>query len=131
MAQKRNQVMLIDTNVFVDYLRGHEPARKFFSSLSHYGEVAFSAITETEIMTGSANDDVAVREKTLNFLRQWTKLSLGNPVASFAGDLRREHGLAVPDAIIAATARAHNAELITRNLKDFQRVPELRVRAPY
>ena len=123
--------MLIDTNIFVDYLRGYAPAQRFFDLLDPDDEVVFSAITETEILAGSANNDDKIREKTMLLLKQWTKLSLNNPAAMFAGDLRREYGLAIPDAIIAAMSRAYNAELITRNVKDFQHVPDLRVRAPY
>lgn len=123
--------MLIDTNIFVDFLRNHPPAVKFFTLIADKDDVIFSAITETELLSGSANADPKARETLIHLLRKWTKISLGNPVAAFAGDLRREHNLQIPDAIIAATARAHNAELITRNLKDFKAVPDLRVRAPY
>ncbi len=124
-------MMLIDTNIFIDHLRGHQPATKFLESLVGRNDILFSAITETELIAGKINSDPKKREMVLHLLHQWCKVSLGNPVAAFAGDLQREHGLETPDAIIAATARSTGAELITRNLKDFHRVPELRVRAPY
>ena len=124
-------MMIIDTDIFIDHLRDYAPATQFLRSLQNRDDVLFSAITETELIAGKENDDSVRRQELLHLLKQWTKLSLNNPVAMFAGDLRRECGISIPDAIIAATARAHNAELITRNVKDFKRVPELRVRSPY
>jgi hypothetical protein len=123
--------MLIDSDIFIDHLRKHEPATRFLESLKGRSDVCFSAVTETELFAGTENEDPQRHEQLRHLLLRWTKLSLGNPVAAFAGDIRREHGLAFADAIIAATARAHNAELITRNTKDYRRVPELRIRAPY
>jgi hypothetical protein len=122
---------VIDSDVFIDYFRGYPPAIRFLGKLKGRADVLYTAVTESEIISGAENTDDRRREIVLGFLRQWTKVSFGNPVAAFAGDLRREHGLSIPDAIIAATAQAHDAELVTRNVNDFKRVPELRVRVPY
>ncbi len=47
----------------------------------------------------------------------------GRPdVAEGAGRIRRETGLRLPDALIAATAIAHDLQLATRNGRDFERV---------
>jgi len=43
----------------------------------------------------------------------------------------RSHGLTIPDALIAATAIANRALLLTRNVRHFSFIPRLRVRAPY
>jgi hypothetical protein len=131
MEKEAKAMMLIDTNIFIDHLRGHQPATKFLAQLVGRDDVLFSAITETELTAGAINNDHKKREMVLHLLHQWTKVSLGNPVAAFAGDIQRQYGLETPDAIIAATARSTGAELLTRNIKDFQRVPELRVRTPY
>ncbi len=131
MAEEASIMMLIDTNVFIDHLRGHSPATKFLEALVGRNDVLFSAITETELLAGKVNADTKKREMTLQLLHQWTKVSLGNPVAAFAGDIKREFGLDTPDAIIAATARSVGAELLTKNWKDFQKVKELKVRSPY
>ena len=122
---------LVDTNVFVDHLRGHPPAVAFFHGLRGTGDGAFSYLCEAELLAGEANADPRVRSALLRFLHQWTKVEVSNPIALRAGDIVRNHGLAVPDAIIAATALRHGAELITRDAKDFRRVKGLRVRVPY
>jgi predicted nucleic acid-binding protein len=46
-------------------------------------------------------------------------------VANEAGRIRRETGLKLPDALIAATALLQGAALVTANANDFRRVPGL------
>jgi predicted nucleic acid-binding protein len=121
----------VDTNVFVDHLRGHPPAVAFFRGLRGSDDVAFSSLCEAELIAGRANEDPKVRSALLRFLHQWTKVDVSNQISLRAGDIVRELGLVVPDAIIAATALGHKAELITRNAKDFRRIKGLRVRVPY
>ena len=122
---------LLDTNVFVDHLRGHPRAVAFFQRLGEAEDVAFSSLSEAELLAGEANADPAARNTLLRFLRRWTKIPVSNPVAVAAGDLVRTHRLDVPDALVAATALHHKAELITRNVKHFRRIKGLRVRVPY
>ena len=122
---------LLDTNVFVDHLRGYPPAVAFFERLRDAQDVAFSSLSEAELLAGKANADPRVRAALLRFLQRWTKVDVSNPIAVLAGDIVRDHGLDVPDAIIAATAVQHKAELVTKNTKDFRRIKGLRLRDPY
>ena len=124
-------MLLIDTNVFVDFLRNYPPAVDFFDGIALRDDILFSAVTEAELLAGKANDDTEKREKLLHLLYRWTKAPVANPLAREAGDISRQYGLEVPDAMIAATALSHDAELMTRNVKDFRRIPQIRVRAPY
>jgi predicted nucleic acid-binding protein len=41
------------------------------------------------------------------------------------------YGLTIPDGLIAATAIAYRAALLTRNARHFSYIPRLRVRVPY
>lgn len=123
--------MLLDTNIFIDYLRGFPPALSFFKSIQSRDDVCFSTITEAELLAGAANNDASVREKLLHFIHSYEDVPLNHSVAVLAGDLKRSLGLALPDALIAATALEWNAELITRNAADFKKVPDLRVKVPY
>ena len=52
-------------------------------------------------------------------------VSVDVQVADEAARIRRETGLKLPDALIAATALLHNTTLFTANGKDFQKVPSL------
>jgi toxin FitB len=62
-------------------------------------------------------------------LAPFRELDVDRAIAERAGRLRREHGVRIADALIAATALVHGLVLVTRNLRDFEPVPALRVRS--
>ena len=121
----------IDTDIFVDHLRNFKPALDFFESLQKKEGVFFSAITEAELIAGSENNNPEKKEVLLCFLLCWNKIEVNNPIAVLAGDLKRKYNIILPDAIIAATALHHDLELLTRNIKDFKKIKDLVVKAPY
>lgn len=131
MGEASGEMILIDTNVFIDHLRNHTPAVNLFESLSEREDVLFSAITETELLAGRENDNPSKRETLLHFLARWGKVTVDNPLAALAGDLAREYHMQVPDALIAASAISYDAELWTRNIKDFKGIRRLRIKSPY
>ena len=93
--------------------------------------ILFSAITETELIAGKSCTDSSVRTSLLNMLNSLTKIEVNNLIALKAGDLCRMHNMDLPDSIIAATALLNKAELLTRNVKDFEKIEGLEIRAPY
>jgi predicted nucleic acid-binding protein len=108
---------LIDTDVFVDHLRG---ARRF-EPKTH--RIHYSVITRAELFAGNtATELVSV------LLAPFRELPVDRGLAERAGRLRRETGVRLPDALIAATALEHKLSLFTRNRSDFERVPGLRLR---
>ena len=108
---------LVDTDVFVDHLRG---AREF-DPKSH--RVNYSVVTRAELFAGnSATEIVSI------LLAPFRELAVGREIAERAGRLRRESGIRLPDALIAATALEHKLSLFTRNRSDFEGVRGLRVR---
>ncbi len=108
--------MLVDTDVLVDHLRG---ARRFVPD----GRVCVSVVTRAELFAGRATNEARVRR----LLSPFSELAVDGAVAERAGRITRDHGLRLPDALIAATALEHDLALITRNLRDFGRVPGLRL----
>lgn len=121
---------VIDTSIFIDHLRGYQPAVDFFDSIND-ATTLFSALTEAELLTGKSCNDTGKRESLLRFLHRWKKIDVTNAVAVKAGDLRRIYDITITDAIIAATALCYNAFLLTRDLGDFKGIPGLRVKSPY
>lgn len=112
--------LLIDSDVFIDHLRG---AARFKAGRD---QISYSVITRCELYSGTTADVDPIDE----ILAPFTELPVDRPVAELGGRLRREHGIRTPGALIAATALHHGLALVTRNAKDFERVPKLRVRAP-
>ncbi len=121
---------VIDTDIFIDALHGVEKAEKLLKA-SIENVDAFSAITESELLSGKDCDDKGKREALLHLLSLLTKISVDNPIAQIAGDLRRNYRIALPDALIAATALHLNAKLVTRNTKDFSAIREIELESPY
>ena len=121
---------VIDTDIFIDNLRGHDKAAEFIRN-SLKEETHFSAITETELLAGKECSDQKKKENVLHMLALFDKIVVDNQIAQLAGDIRREYQTAIPDAIIAATAISTNSVLITRNTKDFEKIDGLQVKSPY
>lgn len=110
--------ILLDTDIFVDHLRG---ARR----LPLDGDsVSYSTVTRCELFAGRDGDEARVR----TLLAPFHELPVDRAVAERAGRLRRALGLRTPDALIAATAIEHGLVLVTRNRRDFESVAELRLR---
>jgi len=108
---------LVDTDVFVDHLRG---ARRF-EAKSH--RVHYSVVTRAELFAGNT-----ATELVTILLAPFRELPVGRAEAERAGRLRRESGVRLADALIAATAIEHKLSLFTRNRSHFSSVPGLRLR---
>jgi toxin FitB len=111
--------LLVDTDVLVDHLRGarpFEPGRALIS---------YSVVTRTELFAGRASEEKAVAR----LLAPFRELFVDRAVAERAGRIRREQGVRIADALIAATALVHGLTLVTRNIRDFEAVPRLKLRA--
>lgn len=110
--------LLLDTDVFVDHLRGH---RRLAPG---HDRVSYSVVTRCELFAGSRDREGRVR----SLLAPFRELNVDRNVAELAGSLRRESAIRTPDALIAATALAHRLTLVTRNKRDFEPVRGLRAR---
>lgn len=111
--------LLVDTDVFVDHLRG---VRKLTAGRHR---LHYSVITRCELLAGDVGSALVKR-----LLDPFRELAVSRDVAERAGRIRRETGLAVPDALIAATAIERGLTLVTRNRRHFDPVKQLRVRDP-
>ena len=123
---------VVDTDIFIDFLRGVEASKIFFKKIFNSEIVAFvSVITEAELMSGEECNDVNKKLDIAALLGLVSKVDVNSYIASKAGELRRRYKITITDAIIAATALEINAPIYTRNTKDFSKINELEVKPPY
>jgi predicted nucleic acid-binding protein len=115
---------LLDTCILIDHLNGVAEARE---EIARYDAPLISVVTWMEVLVGAQPE---VEPATRAFLAAFTQVPLDETVAEAAIRLRRTRRLRLPDAIIAASAEAAGATLVTRNTKDFDE-GEPGVRVPY
>lgn len=110
--------VLVDTDVFIDHLRGAtelKPRRH---------RVHYSVVTRAELFAGNSASDLFAQ-----LLAPFREVPVDRAIAERAGRVRREAGIRLPDALIAATALERGLDLASRNSRDFQRVRGLRLRS--
>src|SRR2546423_6574455 len=104
--------ILVDTDVFIDHLRGAAELKAGRNRL-HY-----SVITRAELFAGNSASDL-----TMRLLGPFREISVDRSIAERGGRIRRETGIRLPEALIAATALERGLILTTRNIRDFEAVP--------
>lgn len=127
------QSFVIDTDIFIDLLRGVPEAKIFFERIkAREYMVSFSTILEVEIYAGQTAGSLEEEKIITDVLDIMTRLDVTGSIAKRAGELRRKHMCSVPDAIIAATALVHKIQSIaTRNKRHFEIISEIKVIDPY
>lgn len=120
---------VLDTNAIIYYLKKDSRAISVFkTTLFDHPLIYISVITELELFSFSnlSKDEITQIE---HFLRSVSIIALDSRLARLAGFLRRTYHLKPLDAAIAATTMSVNSTLITRNIADFNKIPELQLLA--
>jgi predicted nucleic acid-binding protein len=133
VADALNPAGLIDTDILIDSGRGVGEARQFVSEQHTAGAVRISIISAMELIRGCRNARELRQVQTL--LAEMTVLPVSVAASETAYRLIEalylSHGLAVPDALIAATAIEHGLAVYTRNVRHFEPISGLKVIRPY
>lgn len=125
---------LLDTTVLIDLSLGNLNAADFIDSASESGTSLFiSVISAMELIAGCRDKDEV--EKAQKLIADFTLLHLSPAESIKAYELMvnysKSHGMAIPDALIAATAIVHDLELASDNERHFSMIPDLIVNRPY
>lgn len=124
--------VLIDTDVLID----SERAGSSIEDLLGDEDRAISVITVSELLHGVHRSRGATRTRRLAFaehmLMSLAVVPISTAVARVHAEVHAELSAAgrqvgAHDLWIAATALAHGFGVVTRNCRDFQRVPGLRI----
>lgn len=87
---------------------------------------SISVITEVELLAAPVLTASHLRQID-SLLELLPKIAVTSRVARIAARLCRTYRLTLPDALIAATALLSHATLVSRNLKHFRPIKELRL----
>jgi hypothetical protein len=125
-------MILLDTDVLVDCLRGTLPAQAWLKQQARES-FAVPAVAAMELVMGCHDraDLDRIRRFLATFEVIWPEASEFAAAYQLLLTHRLTSGLNIPDCLIAATALARSARLYTFNLKHFQLVPGLDVARPY
>jgi len=123
---------LWDTNIVIYYLQQQFPtqAEIFIDEVINQEKPCISAITEIELLcwkTSNENDLVVLHE----FINDCVVIELEKPIKLKTAEIRKQHRIKLPDAIISATAIIHDLTLITHNISDFKNINQVRLFDPY
>lgn len=114
-------LVLLDTTVLIDYLRGRPAARRVDALGASRDVACTTGINVEEVARGLRPREIKVAERLFAGLRV---LPIGRAEGWTAGTWRRafeQRGttLSQADCLIAATARTHGARLVTGNPRHF------------
>lgn len=125
-------MLVLDTDTCIEILRGNK--RVILRRAETEEDVATTAMTAGELFYGAHKSIAPEHNRALveTFLASMEILEFEHIAASFFGEFRahlerKGERLADADLIIASTALAHGATLITGNEKHMRRIPGLRV----
>jgi tRNA(fMet)-specific endonuclease VapC len=125
---------LLDTNACIRILNGTSPALAERLRFIPRTRVRLSSVVKAELLYGARKSGrVAENLRLLDrFFETIASLPFDDRCAEEYGVLREELERAGTligpnDLLIAASARAHGAVLVTNNIREFSRVPDLRI----
>ena len=125
---------MLDANICIYVLKNHSDKLRFkFKAIKN---ICISSVTYAELCYGIENGESSKREARWKELDNFTQRlhidSLDEDAARHYGFIRallKKQGIPISnnDLLIASHARSLNAVLVTNNVKEFIRVPDLTV----
>ena len=117
---------LVDTSVWIEWLTGSPLGVRLAAELPEREQWLVPTIVQLELakwLTREAGEDKA--DRVIAFTATCVVADLDTATALSAAELCAEHGLATADAIVYATALAHDADLLTCD-RHFETLPGVR-----
>jgi len=128
-----NRLIVVDTDVIIDFFRDISPAADVFSKLLSLEKAAITAISVFELYAGVEGSK---RLRQIEILvQQITILPLNTIEAAIAGRIYTQlktNGKLVGthDILIAAICIANNLPLYTKNVAHFSKIKDIRLLSP-
>lgn len=117
----------LDTNTIIYYLGNDLRVVPVLENIILKSQPIFiSTISEVELFSFSRLTTEEA-DQIENMLETFSIISLDSQLARIAGFIRRKYKIKTPDSIVAATAMFTDSTLVTRNIKDFEKIGNLKV----
>lgn len=124
-------MLLLDSDILIDILRGHGPATQWFAGLSNLPAVPGFVVMEL-IQDADNKDRVEKARKLVAPLEvAWPGGADCENALSCFSQYHLSHGLGLLDALIGSTAVGRAATLCTFNSKHYRVVPGIDLLQPY
>ena len=126
--------VVLDTDVLIDLLHKREPTTQFLIDLRARGEtLATTSVNAAELWRGART--AKAQDAVQKLLTALHDVPLGPRAARRFGDImqaldRAGAPIGNTDGLIAAATLEAGGRLVTRNAKEFERVPGLEVLTP-
>ena len=119
--------LLCDTCVIIDFM--NERSAVLHSLLENKTTLFINSIIEMELLQGARNKNElrAIQKKLSSFRLLDMQQVIFDLATDYIRAYRLSQGLALPDAIIGATAIYYQLPLFTYNSKDFRFLPEIQL----
>ena len=125
---------MLDTNTCIRYLNGRSPAVKAKLAIFSDNDIAVYSVVKAELYFGAvpSNNPAQARTRQDAFLSRFVSIPFDDGAADAYGDVRavltRSGQLIGPnDLLIASIALSRQLCLVTHNVAEFSRVPNLRI----
>ena len=113
-------MLILDSSCWLEYFLDGNHASQYAQTIENQGEIIVPAIVLHEVfkvVMRASNEDSALA--AAGILQQFTVIPVNENIAMYSAKLGQEHGLAMADSMILATAHIHHAELWTQDV-DFK-----------
>lgn len=131
--ENMEDIICVDTNILVHFLRGREEETKFMKEFEDHGRIVTTMITLFELYVGaylSGKQQNVLQVEELE--KRITILPFTKETAKIAGqvlaELRKKgEDIEFRDLLIGCITREEHISLKTYNIKHFQKIPGIKI----
>ena len=112
-------MMLLDSNIII------------YAAKPEYSHLCDLIAKNSPVLSAVSYVEVLGYHRLMAFFKAATVLPITDAILETAIALKQQQKLSLGDSLIAATAIYHSLTLVTRNTKDFEWIPSLRLLNPF
>src|SRR5438105_271244 len=113
--------ILLDSDVIIEWLRGHQPfAEQISKMMEEHAELFWTPVSVAEIFAGvRKGEEAAIANLFLLLEPVSITADTGQKAGSYLKSYDKSHGLELGDALIAACSATHGLDLWTLNKRHY------------